>query len=385
VETLPKPPISPLGDVPVDPRVAALPKVDLHIHQEVSPRLDRVLTFREGRAPYDWRGWAARVIAENPPGEARLQHFGSVQPVSMDQDAIDENFAARVEVLLEEAAADGAILVEVRFGNETLLRPNLMELFRLAERRVRGRYPDFHAEAAATLLLWIDPAQLERIVRACIRLAAEGLGGIDLLYQPYATEADWTSAYRIAETVAEAGLGVTAHAGEVSTAKLVAALRVPGLTRIGHATHAAADPRLLELLATSGVTVECCLTCNVVVGAAPSYEEHPVRRFTERGFPSPWEATTPSRSAPPSAGSTRWRRPSASRCPNCLALRGMRCRRRFSLPVAGQHCWRSCARSRSGACGGEGESRANRSGTAVHRTIRSRRQADRLQEDMAAR
>jgi adenosine deaminase len=277
--------LAPLGDIPPDPVVAALPKVDLHVHQEGSMRLDRVLARREGRAPYDWRRWAARLMDANPPGEPRLRQIASVQPVSAELDAPPENFIARVEDLLEEAAADGAVLVEMRFGGETVLRPDFMELFRAAEQRVRSRHPHFQAEAIYTLLLFYDPARLERVVRACIRAADEGLRGIDLLYQPYETEAAWTAAYRIAERVAEAGLGVTAHAGEVSTANIAAALRVPGLTRIGHATHAAADPRLLELLTTSGVTVECCLTCNVVVGAAPSYEEHPIRRFVECGIP----------------------------------------------------------------------------------------------------
>src|SRR5207253_6155415 len=129
--------------------------------------------------------------------------------------------------------------------------------------------------AIATLLLWLDPEQLERIVAGCIHVANEGLRGIDLLYQPYDTEADWTTAYRIAERAAAAGLGVTAHAGEISTANIAAALRAPGLTRIGHATHAAADPRLLDLLAHSGATVECSLTCNVLLGTAASYDQHP--------------------------------------------------------------------------------------------------------------
>ena len=41
----------------------------------------------------------------------------------------------------------GAVLVEVRFGNETVLRPGFMELFREAERRVQARYPRLRAEA----------------------------------------------------------------------------------------------------------------------------------------------------------------------------------------------------------------------------------------------
>jgi adenosine deaminase len=277
--------LAPLGQLAIEPWLARLPKADLHVHQEQSPRLDRVLARQHGRSTYDWRGWAERLMAQNDPGMARLQHIGVVLPDTLEADAEDATFVARVADLLEEAAADGAVLVEVRFGNATMLRPRFRELFRQAERLVQARYPQLRAEAIGTLLLWLDPERLERIVAGCLRLAAEGLRGIDLLYQPYETEADWTIAYRIAERAAAAGLGITAHAGEISTANIAAALGTPGLTRIGHATHAAADPRLLEILARSGATVECSLTCNIVLGAAPSYEEHPIKTFLEYGIP----------------------------------------------------------------------------------------------------
>jgi adenosine deaminase len=115
--------------------------------------------------------------------------------------------------------------------------------------------------------------------------AQEGLAGIDLLYQPYDAEVEWEPMYRAAERAVNAGLGVTAHAGEFSTANIAAALQTPGLSRIGHAVYAARDPRLLDLLAQSRVTVECSLSCNVVLGAVSSYEEHPIRQFVERGVP----------------------------------------------------------------------------------------------------
>src|SRR4051812_8922466 len=263
--------VAPLDQIEIDPWIAALPKADLHIHQEQSPRIDRVLAREQGRPPYDWRGWATQLMAANAPGVARLQHIGAILPDTLEADAADAIFIARVVDLLEEAAADGAVLVEVRFGNATILRPAFMELFREAERQVQQRYPQLRAEAIATLLLWLDPERLESIFAGCLRAASEGLRGIDLLYEPYETEADWTTAYRIAQRAAAAGLGVTAHAGELSTANIAAALRAPGLTRIGHATYAAADPRLLELLAQSGATIECSLTCNVLMGAAASY------------------------------------------------------------------------------------------------------------------
>jgi len=120
------------------------------------------------------------------------------------------------------------------------------------------------------------------------RTARDGLGGIDLLVRPYdATEdpALWGTAYRWAERAASAGLGLTVHVGEFATTSIAAALRTPGLRRIGHGTHIADEPHLLDDLARSGVTLECSLTCNVVLGSAPTYEDHPIRKFVRHGIP----------------------------------------------------------------------------------------------------
>ena len=284
---------SPLDELRPDSTLAALPKADLHLHQEQTPRLDRVLAAREGRPAYDWRAWAARLLTDHPPGVQRFAQLSRTHPVPAAADADDALFVARLEDLLEEAARDGAVLVEVRVGRETVLRPGFIDLFREAERRVRGRYPNLHAVAVTTVLLWLEPERLEAVVAATLAASRDVLGGIDLLYQPYDSEADWDVAYRVAARAAEAGLGVTAHAGELSVANIAAALRTPGLTRLGHAVHAVDDPRLLDLVAARGVTIECCLTCNVFFGAVPSFEEHPIRRFVQRGIPVALGADNP--------------------------------------------------------------------------------------------
>ncbi len=59
--------LAPLDDIGIDPWIAALPKADLHIHQEQSPHLDRVLARGQGRPPYDWRGWAERQVQMRYP------------------------------------------------------------------------------------------------------------------------------------------------------------------------------------------------------------------------------------------------------------------------------------------------------------------------------
>ena len=138
--------IEPLAELPVDPIVAALPKADLHVHQEAQMRLERVLARREGRSPYDWRGWGRRLLAGTPPGTARLDAMMDVPPFELAPDDESEIFIARVADLLEEEAADGAVLVEVIFGPDAALRPGFGEMFREAERRVRERYPTLRAE-----------------------------------------------------------------------------------------------------------------------------------------------------------------------------------------------------------------------------------------------
>ncbi|MFI5272009.1 MAG: hypothetical protein ACHQ4H_03120 [Ktedonobacterales bacterium] len=220
------------------------------------------------------------------PGMPRLERLASIFPAPVEADAEPGNTIARLEDLLEEGAADGALLVELRFGSTMAIQhPDFMALFHEAERRVRRRHPALRAAALYTLLMWTEPDHLERVVAACLRAADDGLAGIDLLYAPYDAEADWRPMYKVAERAAAAGLGVTAHAGEFSTANIAAALRTPGLTRLGHAVYAAREPRLLDLLAENGVTVECSLSCNVVLGAVPRYESHPIRAFVEHGIP----------------------------------------------------------------------------------------------------
>lgn len=84
METVTNPPLDPLGNIPINPTIAALPKADLHLHQEWSPRLDRVLARREGRAPYDWHAWALRVMEETQPGIARLWRLGEIATTPPD-------------------------------------------------------------------------------------------------------------------------------------------------------------------------------------------------------------------------------------------------------------------------------------------------------------
>ena len=91
--------------------------------------------------------------------------------------------------------------------------------------------------------------------------------------------------YSWAERAVGVGLGITVHVGEFSPANIRNALRVTGFTRLGHAVHAGFDASLLDGIGEAGVTLECCLTSNIVLGAVPALEDHPIRTSVDAGIP----------------------------------------------------------------------------------------------------
>ena len=67
---------------------------------------------------------------------------------------------------------------------------------------------------------------MARMVRTCLEWAGQKLiYDVDVFNQPYETEADWSAAYRIAEQLAEAGLGITVHVAEVAPVNVASVLR----------------------------------------------------------------------------------------------------------------------------------------------------------------
>ena len=78
-----------------------------------------------------------------------------------------EYIIAKIVDALEEEAADGAVLVEIRFGTGglALFQPDFMMLFREAERQVQARYPHLYAEAIGYLRVINDPIQLQTAER----------------------------------------------------------------------------------------------------------------------------------------------------------------------------------------------------------------------------
>ncbi len=93
--------------------------------------------------------------------------------------------------------------------------------------------------------------------------------------------ADHARAFAIA---AEAGLGLTVHAGELAGPESVRdALDHLPVTRLGHGVRAIEDPELVARMADTGIVLELCPGSNVALGLYPGFAEHPFRRLLAAG------------------------------------------------------------------------------------------------------
>jgi adenosine deaminase/aminodeoxyfutalosine deaminase len=105
-----------------------------------------------------------------------------------------------------------------------------------------------------------------------------GIGG-DELGGP---AAGFRDAYAYAR---DAGLRLTAHAGETAGPDSIRAALAIGAERIGHGIRAADDPDLMRQLREEQIPLEVCITSNVKTGAVKSLDAHPVRRLYDAGVP----------------------------------------------------------------------------------------------------
>lgn len=123
-------------------------------------------------------------------------------------------------------------------------------------------------------------------VEKAARLAAEyphplvtgfGMAGDERFGRP----ADFARAFAIA---AEAGLGLTVHAGELCGPQSVReALDALKVTRIGHGVRAIEDAALVERLAAEKIALEVCPASNIALGVYPTFKAHPLARLHEAG------------------------------------------------------------------------------------------------------
>ncbi|MCE7026563.1 adenosine deaminase [Jiella avicenniae] len=92
---------------------------------------------------------------------------------------------------------------------------------------------------------------------------------------------DFAKAFDVAR---DAGLGLTAHAGELCGPDSVReAIRWLKPSRIGHGVRAVEDPALVHEIAEKGIVLEVCPGSNLALGIYPAIAAHPLKRLVAAG------------------------------------------------------------------------------------------------------
>jgi aminodeoxyfutalosine deaminase len=267
--------------------VAALPKVELHVHLVGSASVETVLglarrhpdrgvpTSEEGlREFYSFRDFS---------------HFIEVYTAVTRLLSTPEDLVDLVRGAAGTLAAEGVRYAEFQFGPYAFQRlglpdPVITEALdigvrdALAEHGVRiawivefpGQSAGEYAEAALRLALENPPQGL----------VGFGIGGIEAGRAPY------TDVIRsVFGAATAAGLHSVPHAGETTGPETVwEAVTALRAVRIGHGIRILDDPALVACLAERQLPVDVSPTSNVCTRCVPSIAGHPLRAMADAGL-----------------------------------------------------------------------------------------------------
>ena len=263
----------------------ALPKAELHLHLEgtVSPEtlveLSRRhdaqgITLAEARSLYHYTDFTGFLLAFKAVSE-RLR--------------TPEDYELITFRMLEHLAAQGVVHAEVYVSVGVVYywrRIEFESLFRGMEAaRVRAE------QQFGITLYWIfdavrhfGPEEAARVFRkaAELRPASPSIVGIGIGGDERRAGAE--PFRELFQEAQEAGLRLTAHAGETMGPESIWAALNIGAERIGHGLSAQLDADLMEVLAERQIPLEICITSNLRTGCCPTLEEHPVRRYFDAGL-----------------------------------------------------------------------------------------------------
>jgi aminodeoxyfutalosine deaminase len=266
--------------------VAALPKVELHLHLVGSASLDTVLALArrhpDGGVPTGREELRRFYTFTDFPHFLTVYHRVNLLVTT----------GADVVTLLEGLAAELATRT-VRYA-EVQVTPVRNRMAGISYADLAAALTDGRAlarERHGVELGWVfdadatlGPAGAEETVDFALGHPPEGTVGIGLGGPEIdVRRADFAPAFRRAVA---AGLHSVPHAGEtVGPEEVWAAVTELGAARIGHGIGAAQDPRLMEHLAEKGITLEVCPVSNLRTGAVRDIAAHPLPALVAAGVP----------------------------------------------------------------------------------------------------
>lgn len=263
----------------IDP---ALPKVELHLHLEgaAPPAFIRGLA-REKSIDIE------RIFAPDGGYAFRdFAHFLRVYEAACTVLQTPEDFRRLTQAVLEDRCQDGVIHAETFVspdfcggGDLGAWREYLHAIVEAADeaRKTMG----ITLRAVVTCIRHFGPEKSRRAALCAAETAGDFITGFGIAGDERAGKlAEFAWSFDCAR---EAGLRLTAHAGEWGGPQSVRDALALGVERIGHGVRAIEDPRLVDHLAETGVLLEVCPGSNVALGLYRDFAAHPVARLRDAG------------------------------------------------------------------------------------------------------
>jgi aminodeoxyfutalosine deaminase len=275
---------------PLSPRIAALPKAELHLHLEgsIRPAVAVTLAARHGIHVTEEEVLQRYAYTDFM---AFIEAFKWV--TSFVRDPAD--FALLTADLAEQLLAQNVVYAEVTLsvGIMLLRKQNPLANFEailasaepFEQKGLRMNWIfDAVRQFGATLAM--DVVEAAKLCNSP-RIVAFGIGGDELSIPTR----DFVPVYKHAS---HCGFHRLIHAGEIGgPEKIREAVEFLGVERVGHGIAAFHDPQLMDLLADRRIPLEICPVSNLRTGAlarqlnvpSPSLVQHPLPQILRHGVP----------------------------------------------------------------------------------------------------
>jgi len=262
-----------------------LPKAELHVHLDGCLRPETMIDLA--------RQQGVRLTANDPAALAETMH---TRAKSLEEYldrfkltvAVMQTPAALERVAYEfvvDSARENVRYVEVRYC--PALHTPALTLTQAVEAPLAGiqraeRETATRVGLIVCALRTLPPRVSQDLARLAVDYRGDGVVAFDLAGAERGHAArEHAAAFRYA---AGHGLACTCHAGEGDGADSIRqALEDCGARRIGHGTRLLEDPRLEAEVCGRRIPLEMCLSSNVHTGVVPRLEDHPIRRYMDRG------------------------------------------------------------------------------------------------------
>jgi len=278
----------------LDPRpdaamLRAFPKIDLHVHLDGSLRPETVLELvRRDRLPlgFETLDDVLAVCRVSETCESLVDYL-KVFDVTLQIMQKEEDLERIAFELAEDAHHENVRYLEVRYSPmlHTVQGLGLDAIVAAVQRgldRARHRYGVVSGQIVCGIR-HISPEKSLELAHLAVRWKGRGVVAFDLA----GAEKDFPAKDHLQAFyhVRNHNLPVTIHAGEAFGPESIhQAVHQCGANRIGHGTHLAEDPELMQWVNDRRIPVEMCLASNMQTRAIPTWADHPINRFLEEGL-----------------------------------------------------------------------------------------------------